>query len=117
MPHAVEAERPARSTQTPKTRTSSSRELRQLHLLYNKTRERYLESNLSLSIARLLESKNRSAVKKIVSLGLGSLKSAHQSRRIKQLTIFLAITEQLRQYEPKIEVYAQDPSFTKTDEM
>ena len=113
MPHAVEIERPAH---TPKTKPSSSRELRQLHILYNKTREHYLESNLSLSIAHLLESKNRPAVTKIVSLGLGSFKSTDQSRRIKQLTILLAIAEQLRQHEPSLQIYAQDPSFIKPDE-
>jgi hypothetical protein len=116
MPHAVQVEQPTRSTRTPKTKTSSSRELRQLHILYNKTRNHYVESNLSLSITHLLESKNRPAVTKIVSLGLGSLKSTEQARRIKQLTIFLAIAEQLRRHETKIEVYAQDPSFSKTDE-
>ena len=115
MPHAVEIERPTRSTGIPKTKTSS-RELRQLHILYNETREHYLESNLSHIITHLLESKNRPAVTKVVSLGLGSFKSTDQSRRIKQLAILLAISEQLRQHEPNLEVYAQDPSFTKTDE-
>ncbi|KAH8809437.1 hypothetical protein F5884DRAFT_858938 [Xylogone sp. PMI_703] len=116
MPHAVEINQHYRATRSPKTRTSSSRELQQLHLLYKEARNRYLESNLYLSIARLLASKNRPAVTKIISLGLGSLRSPDQSRRIKQLTIFLAIAEQLRQYEPEIEIYAQDPSFSKIDE-
>jgi hypothetical protein len=113
MPYAVEADQPAtRSTKTPNTKSSSSRELRQLHILYNKTRNQYLESTLSLSVAKLLESKNRPIVTKIVSLGLGSLKSTDQTRRIKQLTIFLAIAEQLQLQD----IYAQDPSFSKTDE-
>jgi hypothetical protein len=113
MPYAVEADQPAtRSTKTPNTKASSSRELRQLHILYNKTRNQYLESTLSLSVAKLLESKNRPIVTKIVSLGLGSLKSTDQTRRIKQLTIFLAIAEQLQLQD----IYAQDPSFSKTDE-
>ena len=116
MPHAVQVEQATPSTRTPKAKPSSSRELRQLHILYSKTRIQYRESNLFLSITHLLESKNRPPVTKIVSLGLGSLKSTDQSRRIKQLTILLAIAEQLREYEPKIEIYAQDPSFTKTDE-
>jgi hypothetical protein len=116
MPHAVEIDQGTRSTRTPKTKASSSRELQQLHILYKKTRSHYLESNLGLSISHRLESKNRPAVTKVISLGLGSLKSTDQTRRIKQLTIFLAISEQLRQYEPKIEIYAQDPSFSKTDE-
>ncbi len=116
MPHAVQVEQSTRSTRTPSPKASSSRELRQLHTLYNNTRNHYLASNLSLSIAQLLESKNRPAVTKIVSLGLGSLKSADQARRIKQLTILLAIAEQLQQHDTKIEIYAQDPSFSKIDE-
>jgi hypothetical protein len=116
MPHAVEVERPTKTTRTQNTKASSSRELRQLHILYNKTREQYLLSNLSLSIMHLLESKNRPAVKKIVSLGLGSLKSTNQTRRLKQLAIFLAIAAQLQQQEPKLKIYAQDPSFSRTDE-
>jgi predicted component of type VI protein secretion system len=116
MPHAVEAGQPARSTRTPKVKASLTREVRQLHILYNETKNRYLESSLRLSINRLLESRNRPVVTKVISLGLGSLSSVDQARRIKQLTIFLAITEQLRRYETKIEIYAQDPSFSKTDE-
>jgi hypothetical protein len=117
MPHAVEVERPTQSKRTTNTKSSSSREIRQLHILYNKIRNQYLGSSLALSITLLLESKNKPLVTKIVSLGLGSLiKSADQTRRIKQLTILLAIVEQLRQHEPRLEVYAQDPSFTKTDE-
>jgi hypothetical protein len=116
MPHAIEFERPARAKQYSKTKASSSRELRQLHIEYNKIRNHYLESNTFLSITRLLESKNRPTVTKIISLGLGSLHSTDQSRRIKQLAIFLAIAEQLRQYNSSIQIYAQDPSFSKTDE-
>ena len=73
-------------------------------------------SSLSLAITHLLESKNNPTVKRIVSLGLGSLKSTDQARRIKQLTIFLAIVEQIKVRQPKLEIYAQDPSFSKTDE-
>jgi hypothetical protein len=120
MPHAVEeVEQAAQSKRNANTKASSSRELRQLHILYEKTRNHYLESNLSLSITRILESKNRPAFTKIVSLGLGSLKSTDQTRRIKQLTIFLAIAEQLQlqqQNKTKIDIYAQDPSFSKIDE-
>jgi hypothetical protein len=114
MPHAVE--QPIRSMWTPKARASSSRELRQLYTLYSTTRERYIGSNLFHIVARLFESKNRPAVTRVVSLGLGSLKSVEQSRRMKQLAIFLAIAEQLRQQTPDLEIYAQDPSFSKADE-
>jgi hypothetical protein len=116
MPHAVEVEEPVRARQPAKTKATSSRELRQLYIQYNKIRNHYLESNAFLSITRLLESKNRPTVTKAISLGLGSLHSADQSRRIKQLVIFLAIAEQLRQHNPSVELYAQDPSFSKIDE-
>jgi len=116
MPHAIGVEPSAQSRRAPKATGSSSRELRQLHILYNNTRNKYLSSNLHITITRLLESKTRPAVTKLVSLGLGSLKSTDQARRIKQLTIFLAIAEQLRTHDPNLEIYAQDPSFSKTDE-
>jgi hypothetical protein len=114
MPHAVEQS--ARRTRSPKAKASSSRELRQLHTTYSTTRDRYLDSSLSLAVFRLFESKNRPPVTRIISLGLGSFKSVEQPRRIKQLAIFLAIAEQLRQQTPDIEIYAQDPSFSKVDD-
>jgi hypothetical protein len=50
-------------------------------------------------------------------MGLGSLTSRDQSRRIKQLTIFLAIAEQMEFLaKSPIKLYAQDPAFTKVDE-
>lgn len=133
MPHAVEidtASRTARASSSkastkasiktsksasPKS-SSSSRELRQLHAGYSAAREQYLASTLSLTMTRLLESKSRPAVTKIVSLGLGSLKSADQSRRMKQLAILVAIGEHFQLHDPSIKIYAQDPSFTRTDE-
>ena len=114
----MEIEQSTQSKRTSKPKASSSRDIQQLHILYNITRTRYLESNLSISINHLLESKTRPTVTKIVSLGLGSFKSADQTRRIKQLTIFLAIAiaTQLRLYNPEVEIYAQDPSFSKNDQ-
>lgn len=118
MPRAVQSqvEYNNQSKRSPKSKTSSSRELQQLHNLYINIRSRYSESSLSLSINHLLESKTRPAVTRIISLGLGTLKSTDQSRRIKQLVILIAIAEQLHQYTPEIEIYAQDPSFSKIDE-
>ena len=117
MPHAVELEQPTRTTRAPKSKgTSSPRELRQLHTLYSELRSQYLESDLSHTISRLLETKNRPAVTKLVSLGLGSFKSVDQTRRIKQLVIFLALADQLQQHQRGLQIYAQDPSFSKTDE-
>jgi hypothetical protein len=85
--------------------------------LYNKIQNQCIESNFSTSIKHLLDSKNNPRITRIVSLGLGSLtKSTDQSRRIKQLAILLAIAERMRKSQPSLEIYAQDPSFSKIDE-
>lgn len=122
MPHSIDIEQPTKSPRAsnPKAKASSSRDIQHLHTLYSISRNRYQESNLSTSITQLLTSKTRPAITKLVSLGLGTLhlKSADQTRRIKQLTIFLAIAAQLRRSEPAadLHLYAQDPSFSKTDQ-
>jgi hypothetical protein len=116
MPHAVEIKQSSLPLRVAKAKSPPSRELKSLYALYSTTRTQYNESALSHSIANLLESKNRPAVTKVVSLGLGSLKSVNQIRRIKQLVIFRAIADQLREYNPSIEIYAQDPEFSKLDE-
>jgi hypothetical protein len=116
MPHAVGNKQSSLPLRAAKAQTPPSRELKSLYAIYSITRTQYNESALSDSIIRLLESKNRPAVTKLVSLGLGSLKSLNQTRRIKQLAIFLAIADQLRNYNPSIELYAQDPEFSKLDE-
>jgi SRR1 len=94
-----------------------SRELQQLQNLYDDSKALYYQSLLSKSIALMLRAKQGAPLTKAISLGLGSLTSRDQSRRIKQLTIFLAITEQLESsMQNPIKLYAQDPTFTKTDE-
>lgn len=66
----------------------------------------------------MLRTKQKLPITKAISLGLGSLVSKDQSRRIKQLTIFLAIIKQLEASAAQpIKVYAQDPAFTKVDEL
>lgn len=117
MPHAIEYERPVKAKTHQKSKQNPARELRQLHILYNQTKTEYQASTLSSSIIQLLESKNRPAVSRIVSLGLGSLHSSDQSRRIKQLVILLSIAEQFQRHNADIDIYAQDPSFSKTDEV
>jgi hypothetical protein len=82
--------------------------------------ELYTQSHLSQSIDRqlLTISKSGHTITRILSLGLGSLFVAKsQSRRLKQLAILLSIRYQLHEArrEP-IEVYAQDPTFTRLDE-
>ncbi|PMD22756.1 hypothetical protein NA56DRAFT_73747 [Hyaloscypha hepaticicola] len=117
MPHANNFDQPTQSTRTTNIKLSSSRETRQLHILYNKIQNQCIESNFSTSIKHLLDSKNNPRITRIVSLGLGSLtKSTDQSRRIKQLAILLAIAERMRKSQPSLEIYAQDPSFSKIDE-
>jgi len=95
-----------------------SRDLQKLQVLYDESRTLYNQSMLSKSItSMLLTSKQKLPLTKAVSIGLGSLTSTNQSRRIKQLTIFMAITEQLQsQMSTPIKVFAQDPTFTKVDE-
>lgn len=116
MPHAVQLEQPAHSVRPSKLKSSSSKELRQLQDLYSKATSLYIDSKVCLSISRLLDSKSRPPVTRVISLGLGSLKSVDQSRRLKQLTIFLAIAERLRQHQANLEIYAQDPTFSSTDD-
>jgi hypothetical protein len=117
MPHATDFERPTQSTRTTNTKLSSPRETRQLQILYNKIQNQYIESNFAASINHIVDSKNNPRITRIVSLGLGSLtKSTDQSRTIKQLAILLAIAERLRKSQPSLEIYAQDPSFSKIDE-
>lgn len=68
----------------------------------------------------MLQAKGRPHVKKAISLGLGSLgASKDQSRRMKQLVIFMAIVSNLQRAtegHPSLPLYAQDPTFDKTDE-
>ncbi|KAK7750748.1 hypothetical protein SLS62_007299 [Diatrype stigma] len=72
----------------------------------------------------MLRARIQPHVTKVLSLGLGSLseKSRDQSRRFKQLAIFLAIADHVRQSSSprgrmsKLELYAQDPTFTRADE-
>ncbi|KAH7120933.1 hypothetical protein B0J11DRAFT_438576 [Dendryphion nanum] len=99
----------------------SSREIQQLHALLADVQATYTDSQLSQNMDRLLESHLKSArvpITNMMSLGLGSLFTAKgQTRRIKQLTIFLAIRDSLqRMLRREIEIYAQDPAFTRTDE-
>jgi hypothetical protein len=81
----------------------------------------YAASELSQNTIRQLHASLKtqaSPIKSIVSLGLGGFSVAKcQSRRLKQLTILLAIRTDLENLSAtKIDVYAQDPSFTRGDE-
>jgi hypothetical protein len=83
--------------------------------------ELYQQSQLSRTITRQLQATLKSAsppINKVLSLGPGKLHVLKgQSRRLKQLTMRLAIRETLeRTSGSSIEVYAQDPTFTRADE-
>jgi hypothetical protein len=98
-------------------KSNHSRELQQLQDLYEQSKTQYNRSPLSKSIASMVRTKQRTSLTKAISLGLGSLIAKDQSRRIKQLTIFLAIVEQLESSSrTSLKLYAQDPTFTKVDE-
>ncbi|KAF2262565.1 hypothetical protein CC78DRAFT_449690, partial [Lojkania enalia] len=73
---------------------------------------------LSRSLASVLKS-TQSPIRRVLSLGLGSLLSntKGQTRRLKQLAILLALRDELQKLNrAEIEVFAQDPGFTKQDE-
>lgn len=74
---------------------------------------------LSVTLGRYLEkiTKTNTPITRMVSLGLGSLHvMKNRSRRLKQLAILLFIRDCLqRVWQKPIEVYAQDPDFTRQD--
>lgn len=99
---------------------NSSKQLQQLEILYNEAKSLFHQSALSRSFQIMLQAKSRPRVTKVVSLGLGSLgPSKDQTRRIKQLVIFINIASYLDASSSEtdaVALYAQDPNFTKTDE-
>ncbi|KAF4996032.1 hypothetical protein FDECE_12600 [Fusarium decemcellulare] len=98
----------------------SSKQLRQLYTLYDEAMDTYNQSALAKTFEDMLRVKNRPRVTRVISLGLGSLLDAkNQQRRIKQLVIFMAIASHLTlpsTDESSLALYAQDPTFTPTDE-
>jgi hypothetical protein len=123
MPHAVQdvqiSPLPQKARQRPKG-TSLPRELVQLTSQLLNLQDLFNRSQLSVSLNRHLRTltKTNASITRIVSLGLGSLLvSKGQSRRLKQLAILLAIRDHLQEEgKETIEVYAQDPTFTRQDE-
>lgn len=119
----AEPPKPVRGSSSP-PRQLVSKQLRGMQRLYEKSSSLYNQSHLSDSLETMLRARNQLNVTKAISLGLGSLseKSRDQPRRFKQLAIFLAIADHLRQAlsprdeELGLELYAQDPTFTKADE-
>lgn len=82
----------------------------------------YVSSQFATNINKqllLLRKSSASPITRIVSLGLGSLSNTEkgQTRRLKQLAVLLAIRFGLQsQSKSPVEVYAQDPTFTRQDE-
>ncbi|KAG9185124.1 hypothetical protein G6011_07668 [Alternaria panax] len=100
---------------------SRSREARLLSTKLEDFQSRYETSQLAQIIdqqLRVVMKNAQSPINKVLSLGLGSLVAAKgQSRRLKQLAILLAVRDILRETsEVSIQVYAQDPSFTRKDD-
>ncbi|RGP80088.1 hypothetical protein FLONG3_1859 [Fusarium longipes] len=99
---------------------SSGKQLQQLTRLYEDTLDLYSQSALAKTIQDMLRTKNSPRITKIVSLGLGSLLDAKdQQRRIKQLVMLMAVASHLKPLlsdKNALQIYAQDPTFTVTDE-
>lgn len=124
MPHATVYGRDSYQ-QTKHHRESSPksipRDLHHLSLSLASLQVLYDQSQLSHNMGRHLQASFRNSptpITKILSLGLGSLQvTKGRSRRLKQLTILPAIYEDLKDFSGRdIEMYAQDPTFTRTDE-
>ncbi|CAO2650046.1 Nn.00g013380.m01.CDS01 [Neocucurbitaria sp. VM-36] len=116
----VRAYAPTSRHRKPKAK-SSSREKQFLSTILQDHQALYNQSQLSQNISRQLQAtfKNSATpVTTILSLGLGSLRgSKGQTRRLKQLTILLAIQDTFRRISGRqIDIYAQDPTFTRADE-
>ncbi|KAH4798436.1 hypothetical protein HBH61_244500 [Parastagonospora nodorum] len=100
---------------------SSSCEHKRLSRTLADFQDLYVASELCRTIVRQLRAISRSRaapITTIVSLGLGSLSVVKcESRRMKQLVILLSVRDILHRIcGSPIEVYAQDPSFTRLDE-
>jgi hypothetical protein len=123
MPHAIvdvdayplAKSRPSRNSKP------LSRELQQASVALEHFRLLYEQSPLSQLIHRQLQTSLKNSIipiTRILSLGLGSLLvSKGQTRRLKQLTILLAVRDSISQISRSaVEIYAQDPTFTRADE-
>jgi hypothetical protein len=125
MPHAtadVDTEiAPKFHTRPNKKSKSKSRESKLSLNQLEDYQSLYETSQLAQIIARQLRATLKTArtpITKVLSLGLGSLEvTKGRSRRFKQLTILLAIHHILQESSSiPIQVYAQDPTFTRRDE-
>lgn len=100
----------------PRTKPAS-KQLDKLFTLYQEAKDTFDDSALAERLQSMMNAKTRPRITKAISLGLGSLgASKDQPRRIKQLVIFLAIASYLAASQSLVPLYAQDPTFTSTDE-
>ncbi|KAF2443194.1 hypothetical protein P171DRAFT_433499 [Karstenula rhodostoma CBS 690.94] len=105
-----------------KPQAKPSRDIHRLLTQLADLQSSYTPSEFAKNIDKQLLYLTKSATTpftRIVSLGLGSLSSTErgQTRRLKQLALLLAIQDALQQQtNAPIQVYAQDPTFTKQDE-
>lgn len=123
MPHAIEDVEVSSSQRQARQKSKFKplpRELLQLTARLSDLQDLYSQSQLSLSMSRQVHTMAKAGipVTRIVSLGLGSLLVVKgQSRRLKQLALLLAIRDYLQAARKQtIEVFAQDPTFTRQDE-
>lgn len=125
MPHAIEETSVFPAPQPTINRKSkgrnSSRESQHTSALLEEYRTLFEQSALSNIIVRQLQASRKyttTPVSRILSLGLGSLSVVKgQARRLKQLTILLAVRDTYQRISgTSIDVYAQDPTFTRADE-
>ena len=95
-----------------------SGEIDKLQRLYEESKIVVRQSNVVPQITAIAKRIAIRGVIKAVSLGLGSLVGRDQSRRMKQLALFMAFVKAHNSIAANsiTEVYAQDPAFTKTDE-
>ncbi|KAJ4359913.1 uncharacterized protein N0V89_000470 [Didymosphaeria variabile] len=106
-----------------KPQAKSPRDLQRLLVQLSDAQATYSTSAFAHNIEKQLLGLTKSStipITRIVSLGLGSLSNTEkgQTRRIKQLAILLTIRESLQKHMKAgvVEVYAQDPTFTRQDE-
>lgn len=115
---------PAAIDSQSKPSKGSSKQLQQIQRRFDEIFSSYEQSSLSSSVDVILRGKlaGRPDVTKVVSLGLGSFleRSKDQNRRLKQLAMFLSLAGHIKRAskgQTTPQLYAQDPAFTRMDEM
>lgn len=101
-------------------KTGLGKEQRVLEEMLEAKQDLYSRSELKIHIEHHLRTvlNSKAPIRQILSLGLGTFTVAKSlARRIKQLVILLAIRRSFQHSsKSEIDLYAQDPSFTRSDE-